>query len=166
MVEIIKNKKGSIEDLILIMTVLLFFGMVVLLGFKITSTLNDEVQGNSQITADAKAATSQLTNYFPSVIDKTFIILLIGLTVGALILATLVRVHPIFIPLFITAWIFIVYISGILSNIYQEMASNPVLITQANQLTVITSVLTYLPIIIGGVGMLLMIVMYKQWSTA
>ena len=160
------NSKGSIQDLILIIVILLFAGIVFLFGFKFTTELNDQIQIMPDIPTEALTASTQLTGYYPGVIDNSFLFLTIGLCIVALILASLVRIHPIFIAFFFVVWVIIVFIAGIASNIYQEMAANSNLVTEANQLTFITQILNNLPMIIAIFGILLMVIMYKLRSNA
>lgn len=160
------NKKGSIQDIVFIGVVLLFFGMIVLFGFKVTDAFNTQIQGMSVVPTDAKTASTSLLSNYSGTIDNTFLLLTIGLVIGALILASLVRVHPIFIPFFWIALVFVIFITGILSNIYQETAANALMSNLADQLTFISHILEYLPLIVGIVGHILMAVMYKLWSNA
>lgn len=161
-----KNKKGSVLDLLLIVGVMLFFGIVVLLGFKFMSEFNTQIQSMDDVPAKAKTASTQLTNHYTGAVDSSALFLLVVLSVSALILASLVRVHPVFIPIFILLLAFIVFYSAVLSNVYQEMASNPNLINEADQLKVTTTILTYLPIIITVLGGFIMVIMYKSWQGA
>ena len=78
-------------------------------------------------------------------------------------MAALVKVHPVFIPFYIIGWIIVTFISGIMSNIYQEMAANTQLVTEANQLVFVSHIFEYLPLIVGVFGVILMFVMYKLW---
>ncbi len=158
------HKKGSLQDLILFGVILLFFGMVLLIGFKITSEINNQLQASDFITADGKDAANTLTNYYPTVLDNSFLFLAIGMSIVTLILASLVRIHPIFIPFFIIGLIIVIFVSGIFSNIYQEMAANTELTALADQLTFTSKILTFLPFIVGIIGTLLMIVLYKTWQ--
>lgn len=134
------------------------------MGFKIQTEFDNQIQGMSGIPTEALTASTSLTGQFSTTIDNSFLFVLIGTSIVALILASLVRIHPIFIPLFIIVWVFIIFISGGLSNVYQAMAADPQLIAQANQLTFVSNIMNNLPLIIGVLGMLLMIVMYKLWS--
>ena len=160
------NKKGSIQDIVFIGVVLLFFGMIVLFGFKVTSEFNDKIQVMDDIPTEAKTSTTSLLGNFSGTIDNTFLLLTIGLCIAALILASLVRVHPIFIPFFWISLLFVIFICGILSNVYQETAATTQLSGLADQLTFISHILEYLPLIVGIVGHILMAVLYKLWSNA
>jgi heme/copper-type cytochrome/quinol oxidase subunit 3 len=155
------KKKGSLQDIVFIAVALLVFSVVILIGFRVSSGLNDQIQNMSVMPTDAKAASSTLTNSFPGVIDNTFLFLTIGLALVAFALAALVRIHPIFIALFIIALLLIIFFCGIFSNIYQEMASNVQLTPYADQLTFISLIMNFLPFIVGIFGTILMIVMYK-----
>ena len=121
---LIRNKKGSAMDLLIIGVVLLFFGVVALIGFRVTSGINDQIQSMDVFPTNAKTASTTLTGHYSGVIDNSFLLLTIGLAIGAFVLAALVRVHPIFIPLFFLALILIIFFSGIFSNIYQEMETD------------------------------------------
>jgi hypothetical protein len=156
------NKRGSIQDLIVIGIIVLFFSMVLLIGFMLTSKINDQIQSSSQFEAQGKATAAQITSYFPGIIDNMFLIFMVGMGLAALILASLVRVHWIFIVFFIILLIAIIFFSAIFSNIYQEMASNSEMITYADQLTFTSLIMSYLPLFVGVFGFIMMIIMYKM----
>lgn len=158
------NKRGSLADIVFMGIVLLFGGMVILLGFRIQSGVNDTVQSMAIMPTEATTASTTLTNYYPGIINKMYLILAIGMGLVTLVLAALVRVHPIFIPFYFIGLVIVVFISGVFSNIYQEMAANTNLVTYANQLTFLSGILNVLPMIVGIFGVLLMVVMYKLWS--
>lgn len=160
------NKKASLQDIALIAAVLLFFGMIVLFAFKITGAFNDKVQAMTDMPAKAKTASQTLTNHYSGAMDYGFLLLAIGLGIATLILAALVRIHPVFIPLYFIGLLFVIILCGVFSNIYQEMAGDSNLITYADQLTFTSHILNYLPLVVGVFGILLMIVMYKLWSVS
>ena len=156
-----ENKKGSVQDLIFLILVLTFFAFATLIGFRIHSGINDQIQTNDMVDTYGKEASTQLNGLYTGTFDNIYLLLAIGMSIVALILAALVMIHPIFIIFYLIAWVIVIFISGVFSNLYQEMASNPSLIAYADQLVIITSVMTYLPLIIGIVGGLLMVFSYK-----
>lgn len=166
-----RNKRGSIQDVMFVAVAMLFFSMVLLIGFKITSSFNDELQSSpaiAQFDTDSRArdSSTSLLGFYPGIIDDSFLFLTIGLSMIALIFAALVRVHPIFIPFFFIALLIVIFLSGVFSNIYQEMAGNPNLATEAAQLTFTSLIMEFLPFIVGIIGIILMVVMYKMRSIA
>lgn len=160
-----KNKKGSLLDLILIGAILLVASVSLLISFKINGSFNNFVQGNTDLfDSHGVAASSSINGYYTGVLDNSFLFLAVGLGMVVLIFAVLVRIHPVFFVFYLIGWISIVFLSGIYSNIYQEIAANPSLSAEAAQLTISSTVMTWLPLIIGGFGMLLGVLMYKLWK--
>lgn len=158
------NKKGSLIDLIYLAIALVFFGVVVLVGLKMGSSINTQIDSLAITDDTTDAMTDKVVNNYESSINNAFLYFVIFLAMVTLILAALVRVHPIFIPFYFIGLTIVIVLSGILSNIYQAMAQDSNLIGTASNLTFITYILTYLPLIIAVFGIFLMVVMYKTWS--
>ena len=158
------NKKGSLLDIAFIVAVAVFFGMVMLIGAKISGEFNSNINSMSGIPTEAKTASDQVDGQFSGTIDKLFLFLTIFTALASLVLASLVRVHPVFIPLFIIGLIFVVLVAGVASNIYQGAAESTVLSSTADELNFISNILEFLPLIIAVLGFIMMAVMYKLWS--
>jgi len=157
------NKKGSLTDLAYIAVVLIFFSMVVLIGLNVAREFNSKIQAmdTSVIDTTTKDNTDMAVTRFTYSIDNSFLFLMIFMCIGILILAAMVAVHPIFIPLYFFGWIFVIFLGGVFSNIYQSMAAEPALNSTATSLVFISYTMNYLPFVIGIIGMILMVVMYK-----
>jgi len=157
-----RNKKGSLIDIMYIGVVLLFFAIVVTIGLKIATETKNNIDINPIfVDGQSREAIGEVTTKYTNTIDNTFFFLAIFLALGTLVLASLVYVHPIFIPFYFIGWVLVIFFSGILSNIYQTMAADTNLIAITDQLVFIKGILTALPIIVGVFGILLMVVMYK-----
>jgi hypothetical protein len=161
-----KSKRGSLLDLIFIVIGVLVFASSVLIGAKITGAWSDKVATMDGMPAEAITSSSTLSSHYSGVVDHTFLLLVIGLSVGAFILASLVRVHPIFLPFFMIALVFVIFFAGVFSNVYQGMAENAALSSTADSLVFISNIMTYLPFIVGILGSVLALVMFKLWSNA
>ena len=157
------NKKGSLTDLLFMAVAIFVFGVATLLGYAVYSSFNTEIQTMTDIPADAKTASTSMVAHFPGVLDNSILFLAFGLGVIAFMLAAMVRVHPVFLFIYLIFLVIIVIICGALSNVYQEMAANDNLSGYAANLGVANALLTYLPIIVGVFGTILAIVMYKSW---
>jgi hypothetical protein len=164
------NKKASAQDLIYIAVVLLSFAIICVLGYMIAGEFNTHVQTTDAFNAtnapNARSSSTQLLGYYPTVMDNMYLFLAVALCIGALLMAAMVRVHPMFIALFFVTWIFIIFVCGMLSNTYQELASNPMISAEANNMIVMSTVMEYLPLFIGVFGIILMVVMYKSYQGA
>ena len=167
---IIKNKKGSISDIAQILVILITIGMVTLIVYKISDSINTEIQESSAISDlsggnRSKDAINAMNNHFPGIIDNSMMFLLVGLCVIALSLAMMVSIHPIFFLFYFVMMGIIIWISAAFSNIYQKMAENAAYASLAANLTFTTFIITYLPFIVGVLGFVLSVVMYKTWAT-
>ena len=155
------NKKASATDVIFIAVVMLVFAMFALLGFTIVSKFDAQLDERTDIPQRALDSTETMKNHYTGVMDNVILLLLILLVMSSFVLASLVKISPIFIPFYFLALIFIIIFAGVLSNIYQEMAGNDELGVYADKLTFTTQILFYLPFIVGIIGFIVMVATYK-----
>ena len=160
-----RNKKGSVQDLLYVGISLFAFAMVILICFRISTSLNTEFQASDKVDTYGKTAHQQITNLYPGIVDNSFLFVTVILSIGTLIMAAMVRIHPIFLPIYLLAWMFVIFMCAIFSNAYQEMAASADFAALAVQMTFMNQVMTTLPFIIGIVGALLAIVMYKAYRS-
>jgi len=161
-----KNKKASVQDIIFIIISIVVIAVGSLIVYKIHNSINTEFQASSDITSKGKLAMSQIDNMFPTVLDNSFLLLVIGLCIVAIALAAMVRVHPVFFVFFIIVMVIIVFLAGVFSNIYQGIASQSEFTALADNLTFMTFTMQFLPFITGVMGFVLSFVMYKTWQNA
>lgn len=162
---LIRDKKGSLIDILFIGVALLFFAIVIVIGLKVATEFETNIDANPLFAdGEARSAVENTRVKYTNTIDNTFLFLMIFLALATLALASLVLIHPIFIPFYFIGWVLTIYFCGILSNIYQTMAADTNVAAVASELTFIGYILTALPIIVGVFGIILMIVMYKLRS--
>jgi len=162
--KILRNKKGSVLDLIFVGIFCLAFAFAVMVGFKVTTELNSAFQASDIVPAEGKAASTSLLGEFSTTMDYSFLFLIVGLSVGVLILAAMVRVHPIFIVLYIIGLLIVIFLAGIFSNIYQGLAEDVEFTALADQLLFVDKIMTFLPWFVAIAGTLLAIIMYKSYQ--
>ena len=161
MVKIKNNKKGSLFDIFYISIVLLFFAVIVLVGLKFATSFKDNIIGTGVLDSTGEQALTRTVNNYTNSINYGYLFLAIFLCIIVLILASMVRVHPIFLVLFLIGWFFLIYLCAIFSNVYQYMAEDTNLASTANQLNIITGIMNILPWLVAVFGILLMWIMYK-----
>jgi len=161
-----RNKRGSLYDLIFIGVILLSFAVGTMIAFKISSEINAQFQASGDITTEGKTAYNSINNMYPGIIDNSFLLLTMGLSIFALILAMMVRIHPVFFVFYLILLVIVIFMSGVFSNIYLEMANNPEMLAIADQISFTTHIMAALPFIVGVIGFILAIVMYKNWRDA
>lgn len=165
-----KNKRGSILDVLLVGVVLFVFAVSALLGLMVTNKFMSKVSdmsGNPMLNStQASSAGASLESMYPGVIDGSVLFLCVGMFIVAIILAGMVRIHPIFIAIAIIAWIIMIIICAALSNTYEKVALDPQMSQYADKMMFTTTILGILPWIIAIFGAIIMIVMYKSWSNS
>lgn len=166
-----REKRGSIQDIVLVLIVVVVFTVGSLITFKISNELNNKFQNSTDITGKGKVAMSSINNLYPTILDNTFMLLMIGLAIGALVLASLVRIHPASFIFFIVVLGILIFVSGAMSNIYQGIADNENMddidgSPLADRLTFMPYAMQYLPFIVGIIGLMMSFIMYKTWQNA
>lgn len=159
-----KNKKGSLLDICYMMGGLLMVGLILLISYKIYDSYNTQVQADTNIPTEAKEVSADLDRIYSGTMDNAVLFATVVTIIAIFALAALVRVHPIFLPIYFLGLIFLIFICGAFSNIYQEMAANTNMTALADKLIFTSYILEYLPFIVGIIGTILAIVMYKMYS--
>ena len=160
------GKKGNIQDLITIAIVFFVFSLLVLIGFKVNDAIKEKFEENDITAGNAhiNATMAQTNGMFPGVLDNSFLLLVVGLGTMAFVSAALVRIHPIFFVFYVIILTIVIFICGVFSNVYNEVATQAEFEDLADQLTFTRNIMSYLPLIIGIFGTLLAIVMYKLYA--
>lgn len=132
--------------------------------FALSDSFNTQIQNMTEVPDNAKIAMDATTAHFPGVLDNSILVLMIGLSIAAMALASMVRIHPVFFVFFIIIFGIILFLTAIYSNIYQKLAENAQLAPLAAQMVFTQHILTYLPFIVGMLGFILSIIMYKNYK--
>ena len=159
-----RNKRASLDDLGYILGVIATFAFLLLIMGAWMNGFNENIQQIDDIPDAGKTAVSQIDGLYGGALDNGFLFLTIGLAIGAVIFAMLVVVHPIFFIFYIIMLTIVTVVAGALSNMYQEAAANPTLAPIAAKLMFTTHILNFLPLITAIIGIIIAIVMYKNWQ--
>ena len=103
-----KNKKGSIIDVIFIAVTLFVFIIAALIGYQI---LDDWQNTGNTENPDFIAFEQDMKDRYPKIFDNLFIFILIGLEFAAIIGAFLIDSHPVFF----IASLFILVVLGVIT---------------------------------------------------
>lgn len=164
-----KNKKGSLIDLIYIAGSLLTIAVIIIICFKVSNEFNTKISDNDAvIEADtsglARNSFNTINNMYPGVLDNSFLILTIGLALATFVMAAMVRVHPMFLIFFIILLSVFIFVCSVFSNIYIKISNEAVMADVASKLVLTSTIMKFLPFIVGSLGCILAIVMYKNWE--
>ncbi len=131
------GKRASVQDGVFIFVILFVVAVLALFSLNFLEKYNEKVQDSNAFPQGVKDLTQKSTNVAPGALNALFGFLLIG-GLGAIIITSLfIDANPAF---YVVAFIFVV-IAGIVvlmtGNVYDEMARQPALSTQADELNVI-----------------------------
>lgn len=116
------NKKGSILDVIGVMIALLVLMISMFMGYLIykemitVDILNEHVETQNIM--------NEAGWVFTTMGDNLIMLLFVGMSIGAIVSATLSRAHPIFMFLAIIIAIFMIVIAVVVANWYGEFSEN------------------------------------------
>lgn len=163
---LINNKRGSIIDIAIIIITVFAFAFLSLIGYKINDSIKTEFAANdvTQTNSNLNATYEQINGLFPTVMDNSILILVVGLAIVAFAFATMVRIHPVFFVFYAITLGFIIFIGGIFAGVYNEIASRPEFVDLADDLIFTDFIMTYLPIFVTVIGTVLSIIMYKLYA--
>lgn len=155
------TKKSSITDLPFIMAGIFSIAVVAFLVTVVVTNLDNEVQDNEIFNTNAQEASEKMADDFPAVMDGGIIFIFFCLVFISLILASLVPIHPIFIPFYFLEYVLLLWVSAGIANAYQKVAEISLFASTANQFGFTIFFFHYFPYAIGFAGAILAIVMYK-----
>lgn len=159
---LIKNKKGSMEDVIFIAVIVAILAIFILVVAYITPEISDKLRGTDINNSAAARSALNYSDTFASRLNNVFLIVFVGLLMGMLVSAFLIEAHPIFIPIFIIFLGFAVFAGVIMSNVYETFSENSELAATAAQNTYVTAILNNYVLIIIVIGVLSMILTFGK----
>jgi hypothetical protein len=120
-----RNKKGNvIFDTLLIIVVLIVFSLVSILGYKIYSDFNTDLQADEDMNEYAKNMSADMNTRFPSIFDGAFVFLFILLWVFVIISSFMIDTHPIFFVCTAIISVFIIIIAASMANAWNDVTSD------------------------------------------
>lgn len=154
-----KNNKGSLRDILLIV----FFGMGMILAglfaLKVMSVMNTQLQAQDEVPTQAKAVLTTVNNRLPKWIDGAFLLFWVVFMIVGIFLAFQIQSNPVFLPVSIFFFIFMIFISKMFSTVYTNLATSSILSTEASTLSIIPYVVPRLPIFSFVFGAIIITVM-------
>lgn len=114
---------------------------------------------------DEKNVSSQYNRQAGYALDALatgFSLIIVGLFLGAAILAYFLTEHPIFAFFSIILLVVMIIISAIISNVFESFSSSSVFTSQTSQYTILTEIMSKLPIITLILGSIIIIAMFAK----
>lgn len=171
---ITKRRKTQINEFVAFIVIVFSICLTIILSKYALVKIHEGFSSLDSDVVDAEAMTliNNSFNTFESdwaIFDGSIMFIIIGLTIGMIISAFLIPVHPVFLIVNIIGMIFLVFFGAILSNLYYEIAAAEGInetvynsITGVNSFPSIDVVMHYLPFICAIVILIVTIVMYGK----
>lgn len=153
------NRKASGRDIILV--VVIGFAMVLagLFAIKVLTFINDKIQSVNSVPAEAKQTLNVVTTRVPKWIDGAFLLFYVLFMIAGLFLAMQINSNPVFLPISIFYFLFLVFISRVFSVVYSRLVASSALSDAAATLNIIPYVMPRLPLFSFVFGVLIIGVM-------
>ena len=158
------NRRGSLFDMPYLILAFFMVGIIILAVGAMFTMFNTNIQAmdNSVIPTDAKAISTQMSGQYSSTMDWVFVLGFFGMSLVSIILASLIRVNPVFLPFFAILIILIVILGGFISNGYEEASQIAQLTDEANKMVMMSYIFAYLPWIVLLISLVLMYITYRS----
>ena len=163
------KKRGSLQDLILVMVILLSLAITIIFSALITREIQNSGMFDDRGTVNhsrARAIFGITRDRVLPTFDNIFIGTLVAGMLGVVILSFAVRSLPVF---FVTGFVFItvlMLLAPILANVYDAVATHPLLVADADDFTAIDFVFSNFPLIILAAAVLVSITIYGLFRVA
>lgn len=150
------NKKGSMQDLLLAITIITAFAICTYVGYKIYLDTDDAGIFSS---AEAQNALDKggvgITR-----LDIGGLMIMLGFLISIVLLAFGLKIHPAFFVLGVIALVITIMIAAIYSNVFSEFKDDPEFTSVEPHFPIINTIMDYLPTWTLVMGIIILIVLY------
>lgn len=164
--KLVREKRGDATDIIFFLIIIFFlavsFVVVIFVNTKVQSVISDTALNES---AAYESINEGFNNINQTVTQRGFVLMFALFIVGLMISGFLVRVHPVFIFIYIFTMVMSVITAVYLSNTYQALIENQQLALLADNYPMITYIMQHSVTIIIAVGILSMIVTFAKLAS-
>ena len=142
---ILNFKRGnSVVDSILFVVIIVVFAIIIVIGYKVLSDLNAEIQADEDMDVNAKAVSSTITTKYPKVFDAGFVLAFVLLWIVVIVASFNLPTHPIYFGVSLFLMVFVVFIGGALANFYDDITTDDDLSSAATEFPMINWIMEHL----------------------
>lgn len=151
--------KGSILDLFFIIPLVFMIAVIVIISAYMLDVFD---QNFDKARPEAFNTTIDNTRIALGTFDYMYIFIVVGLSTSVMVGAFLVRTHPVFFIFSFFTLALLITLSGILSDIFDQLIQVTEFTSVANQFPIIVLTMRYLPKFSLGIGALIAIALYAK----
>lgn len=161
-----KNKRGDVTDILFFSLIIFVFAIIL---FVFTFIIPEIAEGletaGMNNTPEGASGIEQLESFGSDAIQRGFFLFFVGLIISTLISSFLVRVHPIFMFLYIIVLGLTVFVGGYLANAYDKLRQTEIFADQLASQSLINIVMENYVIILIVVGILSLVIAFSKFSS-
>lgn len=157
------NRKGDATDIIFFGVIIFFLAVALVVAIFVNTILSNVISTTAlNESAAAPSILTAFTHINETVTQRGYVLMFSLLIIGQLVSAFLVRIHPIFIFIYLFTLVMSIINAVFLSNLYQAIIENGQLAAIASNYTMITYIMQHAIKILIAVGSLAMIVTFTK----
>jgi len=157
------NKRGSIEDSILIVILLFITALVFVFAYVINGAISTAaIPAFENISAGSSVGFVAVNGIFDNTMNYIFLAVFFGLLISLIITSFLTPTHPIFFIFAIIIFIALVLVSVVLSNAYEAITSSATFTSAVSHMPIMDYIMLHLPLIAIVVGILAAIIIFSR----
>lgn len=160
-VSVFKNKKGYIQDMIMIIVFLFVFATSTFFAMVVYNEYRDKTADTMEETEVQKSIVSDAIRTL-NIMDYMFLMLFMGLTISTIVTAFFIRSHPVLFVLSIILLFVILILAVTFSNVFEKISQQPSMANATNTYTIIPEIMGKLPLYIFGVFVLVALAFFAK----
>lgn len=149
------KRRGSLRDVLFITVIIFALVLTSIVGIKFMQQLDDALQSQDGISEEAKNVSSTVRTRLPKWVDGAFILIWSFMMVFGFILAINIQSNPVFLPVSIIYFIFLIFISQVFSTVYENMVAIDSLSGTVTTMTFIPFMMPKLPLFSFIIGIMI-----------
>ena len=158
-----KNKRADFQSIIIMIVIVFALAVGSVIFSKIFLEITDELKNQDEFSNRTIETIETVEENTIPLLDFLIFFSLISLMIGLIISSIYIDVHPAIIIVFILALIIAIFLGGQIANIYNDIVTEPQLISTSSQFDYSNIVLgVHFPIIILVTGVIVVIVLYGK----
>jgi O-antigen ligase len=143
------KKKASVFDLVMFIVFMFAFAIVFLITYKITISLNNNIQQSTVISDAGKAAVQNVRDSFVSRFDAIYLFIFVFMAIAIFVAVASLNTHPIMFWVSIILIVILGFVAAILANVYNDVAATPDLASISGEFKMMPFIMkNYVPVVI------------------
>lgn len=156
------KKKAGISDAIFYIIVIFMVAIVSVVSWKLMKVLDDEMQRSSQISSGGKSIMTDIRGRFISVVDGSFLIILVGVLIAVCIGAFLIPIHPAMFWISLPILTFLIFLGAIYGNVFESIRDTTDFRTEVSDFPILSYVMANYVLVLTIMVILVSIFLYAK----